>query len=187
MEWVIPAVAVLLLIGVVVVRGRILALQSAAAGIWSGLDALLQRRHDLIRPLVEIVQRQAPREGRLVDKVLAARKRATAAHAPPAIGRAEGVLGAEVQALFERAETLPDLGSRAEFRRIKAQFEDMGRRIAAAQGTYNAAARSYNTARLGLPGALLSLLIRLEPLEYYGGADAATTERASGAAEPMGL
>jgi LemA protein len=167
MEWVIPAVALLLLILGVFTRSRLTTLQQEAAQGWSDADALLRLRHDLVPRLVEVLKGRIARDRKALDGVMAARGRAVAARTPADIGKAEAALGAAIGKIFEVVEENAGLKDDPDLRRLRSELSGIESRIAKSARAYNDAAREYNKARIGFPGGFLAYVIRLDVLEYY--------------------
>jgi LemA protein len=172
MEWVIPAAALLLLIWAVITRRRLVALQQAAVHAWAEVDGLLRRRHDLISRLVEAVRGRVARERKSLDGVMTARGRAAAEQAPAGIGKAEAALSAAIGRVFEVVEENPGLKADPDLLRLQSELSAVESGIVKSARHFNEAAREYNDARLGFPGAFLAYVIRFDLLQYYTVAEA---------------
>ncbi|WP_165585245.1 LemA family protein [Roseococcus sp. SYP-B2431] len=172
MEWVIPAVVLLLLIWAVFVRGRLVALQQAAVQAWADLDEPLRRRHELVSRLVAAVPGRTAREKKSLDGLTNARRHAAAEQEPPAIGKAEAELSAAIGRAFEAVEQDPDLSVDPGLGRLQAELSDLQGRIGRSARAFNEAARAYNEARTGFPGGFLAYVVRFDLLQYYTVAEA---------------
>lgn len=166
-EWILPAIAVLLVVWGTIIRGRLVALQGAAVQAWADVDDLLRRRHDLVSRLVETVRGRVKRERKTLDGVIAARGRAATEEAPASIAKAEEALTTAIAKVFEVVEENPDLAADAGIVRLRSEFSAAESRILKAARHFNETAREYNDARLGFPGAFLAYVIRFDVLQYY--------------------
>jgi LemA protein len=166
-EWVLPAVAVLLVIWGTITRSRLVALQQAAVQAWAEVDDLLRRRQELVPRLVEAVRGRVKRERKTLDGVIAARGRAATEETPASIAKAEEALTTAIAKVFEVVEENPDLAADPGLLHLKSDFSTIESRILRSARQFNETAREYNDARLGFPGAFLAYVIRFDVLQYY--------------------
>jgi LemA protein len=167
-EWVPPAVAVLVLIWGMVTRGRLIALQQTAVQAWMEVDELLRRRHQLVSRLVEAVPAPGKRERKALDLAKAAMGRAATAETPGSIAKAEEALTAAIAAVFEVAAENPDVV------RLRAELSAIENRILSSARHFNEVAQDYNEARMGFSGVLIAYVTRFDVLEYYKAANASS-------------
>lgn len=164
-EWVVPAVALLLLIWFWSVHRRLKALRSEAAQLWSELEALLQRRHNLVPVLVDTVGEAV--KPRVLQAVSDARKLAAVAQTPERIGKAEAGLAKAIGQVLDVAEVDPGLRANAGFRRLRAEFADLEAEIVEGRSLFNETVEDYSRIKGGLGGTLVSSCIQVEALEPY--------------------
>lgn len=165
-EWVIPAVAVVLLLWLLSIHRRLKMLKSDAAQLWQELEARLRRRHDLVPVLVETAgQVMRPK---VVQAVSDARRLAATAESPESIGKAEAALAAAIDKVLELAKARPELQADASFRRLRAEFTELEAEIVEARSLFNETVEEHNRVKSGLGGAFLSnYCFQIDRLESY--------------------
>jgi LemA protein len=154
---VVAAILVVLLLGTIFVFNMLVRARNAVKNSWALVDTELQRRHDLVPNLVEVVRGYAAHERAVLDEVTAARTAAVQA-APTVEARTatEGALVTGVQKLFAVAEGYPELKAGEQFLELQRQLADAEDRIAVARRVFNANVRDYDTAIESFPGVLLA-------------------------------
>ena len=169
MEWVIPAVLVVLLAWATLIRGRLRRLRMAAIQAWPPLAAQLQRRHGLVTPLAQALQDLPRRAQKPVQTLLAARTRALVADlSPMAAGVAEQALEAAIINAVVQGEAFADQVDAARLAQIARSLEEVAREISSVAGAFNEAAFAYNTACAGTPAILVAQALNYWKLEYFG-------------------
>lgn len=181
MEWVIPAVIVVLLIWVVMVYNRMVALRQTTGQAWADVEVQLKQRHDLVPNLVETVKGYAAHEGKTLDAVIKARNQATAAPSPEAAGKAEAALSGALGRVFALAEAYPDLKADAGFRQLQSALSDLENKIAAARRFFNNSVQEYNTSTEQFPAIILAKNMGFHRMEFFALNE---TERAAAEAPP---
>ncbi|HFB83442.1 MAG TPA: LemA family protein [Thermodesulfatator sp.] len=121
---------------------------------WADLQAALQRRHDLIPNLVEVVKAYAKHERQTLEAVTRARAQvgqiqlsSEITSDPKAMARlaeAEGQLSAALSRLLMVVEKYPELRSSDLFRDLLHQLEGTENRINVARIRYNRAVERFN-------------------------------------------
>lgn len=164
-EWVIPAVAVVLLLWAKIVHGRLIAARDVALEIWSEIDAKFRERHDLASRLLQKVEGVLGSENRSVQAVTGALRAAATAQDPEAIGKAEVALGASLGSVLAKAGAHPAFEGDAGFRRLQSKLAEMENEIEASRREFNEAVENFNHARTGFPAGFLTYVINLPPLD----------------------
>ncbi|MGH3621233.1 MAG: LemA family protein [Sciscionella sp.] len=146
---VIVVIAVLLAVVALLIKMRnTFARQSnAVEESWRQIDVELERRHDLIGNLVEVVKSSARFEQNTLAQIVQARSNAVASQGsgPQQQGRAEQQLGGALSNFFAVAEQYPELQSNRDFRYLQEQMVECEDRIAAGRRFYNGNVKAYNT------------------------------------------
>ncbi|MBS7789074.1 LemA family protein [Roseococcus sp. SDR] len=169
MEWVIPAVLVVLLGWGTLIRARLKRLHTAAVEAWPPLAAALQRRHALVTPLVKTLEPLPRKSQRPLQNLVKARKAALVADlSPQAAGAAEHALETAIIEALIHGEAFPDQVDTARLAQFADAFEQAAERISAAAEAFNEAAFAYNSACVGSPVTLVAKLSNYWPLEYFG-------------------
>lgn len=151
------AAAAIVLLWVVVIFNRFARLSNLVRESWSDVDVALQRRHDLIPNLVNVVKGYAAFEQATLQRVIDARNVAVSrAQSLPLQAQTEAVLTQALSGLFMRVEAYPQLKASGQFASLQQELADTEDRIAAARRFYNANARDYNIALKTFPGSLFA-------------------------------
>ena len=134
---------------------------------WSDINAMLQRRADLVPNLVSTVKGYAAHEEKIFLEVAEARTKLagakTPAEAAAADARFTGVLGR----LLAIAEAYPDLKANENFLRLQDELAGTENRIAVARKDYNARVKAYNAAIRRLPASLFAGALGFEKKDYF--------------------
>lgn len=165
----------LLLLAIIIVASMYNGLVSRRNGVdnaFGSLDAMLQKRFDLVPNLVATVQGYAAHEAALFARVAELR-----AQAQTARGRLAG--DDEMSALLPRlmavAENYPQLKASGNFLHLQATLTELEEQISAARRAFNASVTDYNTAIQSFPGNLLANSFGFTPRDLFSCADAART------------
>lgn len=169
MEWVIPALLVLIGLWVFATHGRLTRLRQEALAAWPDLDAALRRRHDLLTRLAQAVQKHAPKEKKLLSAMADSRAKATMADlAPEAASKAEKNLTAAIERVMALEQTYPELKADPTFLRIRGALAEREKDIEEARGRFNQAALAFNTAASRAPAILVAGCLNLYVIQYFG-------------------
>ncbi len=126
---------------------------------WSLVDVQLQRRHDLIPNLVNVVTGYRDYEKQLQTELAALRAELMAT--PP------GVTGPDFTAVAKTAvaiaERYPDLKANTTFTALQKNLIDTEQRIALARGYFNDIATQYNTRLEVVPERYVAWLAAMQP------------------------
>lgn len=146
---------------------------------WAQVEAQLQRRLDLIPPLVETVKGYADHERGTLMAVTEARARmlgvlqGTGGEAPRSQGAAGEVnqaqeeLAGALGRLLALAESYPELKASTNFAALQDQLEGTENRIAVERQRYNDAVRGYNSRLRIFPMNVVGGMFGYESREYF--------------------
>lgn len=143
---------------------------------WSDVDVQLQRRHDLVPRLVDVVRGYARHEKQLLERVTSERSHARAARETGARAAAETALGHDLGRLVLLSEAYPDLKASANFSQLSNELVEVEDAIAHARRFYNGSVRQYNTALERFPERLVARATGFRPAAFFS---ADTEARAS--------
>ena len=138
---------------------------------WSNVQTQYQRRSDLIPNLVNTVKGYAKHESETLEKVMAARSKATqltvdAENLTPEkmqqIQASQGELSSALGKLLAITESYPDLKANQNFSELQAQLEGTENRIAESRRLYNEKVKDYNISIRRFPNNLLAGLFGFE-------------------------
>ncbi len=141
---------------------RIVGLDEGTDQAWANVEAVLQRRYDLIPNLVETVRGYAAHERELLEEVTRLRSQWGAARDPGEQAQAAGQLESALGRLMVVVERYPDLKANQNFLQLQAQLEGTENRIAVERRRFNEAVAAYNTSIRRIPGALVASLAGFE-------------------------
>ncbi|WP_419786063.1 LemA family protein [Pseudodesulfovibrio sp.] len=145
---------------------------------WGNLEAVLQRRADLIPNLVETVKAAAAHEKDTLQAVVEARAKATQTKISPqnlgdkqALAKfqaAQGELSSALSRLMVVVERYPEIRANQNFLGLQTQLEGTENRIAVARKRYNDAVKAFNFSIRKFPNSLTnSVLLHLDRKEFY--------------------
>lgn len=169
---VVGAVVVLVLLGIVASYNRFVRQRNLVAESWRQVDVELQRRHDLIPNLVEVVRAYAAHERQVLETVARARAGAESARTEAADDRqrrasAENQLSAAVGAVVAVAESYPQLKADQNFLALQQELVDTEDRIAAGRRFYNGNVRALNTRVEAFPSNLVAGWFHIGTADYF--------------------
>jgi LemA protein len=128
----------------VVTYNKLVRLRNRADAVWADIDVQLERRHDLVPNLVEVVEGYATHERATFEEVTRARSEAVGAGSAEDQARAENVLSGALARLFATAEAYPDLEAEERFQDLHEELVRLEDTIALARQAYNLAVQAYN-------------------------------------------
>jgi LemA protein len=193
-------IALILIIPLVVIAwlyNSIVSKEEKTMESWAQVEAVYQRRADLIPALVETVSRYVKHEQKTmervtearaesppnpeaeVDQLLKAQKQATELlHAQlgktptdeamlTKLTKAQVIVGKSVHQLIAVAEAYPQLRASDQFLELQAQFEGTENRILTARSRFNEAVEEYNGGIRKLPGSLIAGIGHFQRKAYF--------------------
>ncbi len=166
-------VGVLVLVGLLVfgsfvsAQKQMVAKQEAVQEQWGNVQAVLQRRADLIPNLVATVKGYAQHEETVFADVDKAREALLAAHDPQGKMAANGQLDGALGRLLAIAENYPNLKANQNFLELQDQLEGTENRIAVERHRYNETLRDYNTYIRQIPNNIWARFAGFQPNNNY--------------------
>src|SRR5205809_3317109 len=145
---------------------------------WGDVQAVYQRRADLIPNLVNTVQGAANFEKSTLTEVTNARARVGRVqidpnHAPVDAAKlqefqqAQGQLSNALSRLLVVSERYPELRATQNFQNLQAQLEGTENRISVERGNFNSAVQEYNTAVRTFPTNLFAGMFGFQPRPFF--------------------
>lgn len=148
-------VVVLVALWAILTYNGLVSRRAMVAEGWSGIDAQLKRRADLIPNLVETVKGYAAHERQTFDELT--RMRSEAGSQDPAQRAAsETAITAAIGKVMAVAEAYPDLKASANFQTLQKDLADVEDQIQLARRYYNGAVRNLNVAVQQFPSNLIA-------------------------------
>ena len=133
---------------------------------WSGIDAQLKRRADLIPNLVETVKGYAAHERQTFDELTKMRSEAGSQN-PAERAASESAITAAIGRVMAVAEAYPDLKASANFQTLQKDLADLEDQIQLARRYYNGAVRNLNVAVQQFPSNLIANLGGFTAAQFF--------------------
>ncbi len=160
MAWIIVlATVALLALLAIVLRAGLSRLHESVRHAWSGLEALLLRRHDLLPELLERCAACLPDEPEILERLprtAAAVRQAIAREDIPALAAAEAALRQSLARLLALAGNDPRLAADAAFSGLRERLTELEASIAQHRERYNSAVNLLNVRCQAVPHRLIS-------------------------------
>jgi LemA protein len=164
MEWVLLAVAAIVLVVVIgVYNGLVRLRQNVNQGV-ADIDAQLRQRHDLVPNLVETVKGYATHERETLDAVIEARNRAAQGGVNSGD---EAQLRVALDKLLALGEAYPDLKASANFQELQRELADVEDKLAAARRALNAAVSRYNAGIQTFPAVAFAGALGFREADFH--------------------
>lgn len=173
--WVLVILALVLILGVTVAirYNALVQARVRTQEAWSGINVQLQRRADLVPPLVETVRGYAGHENRVFEEVAQARGSVQQAGNPAEATAANVLLVQSLGHLFGLVEAYPDLKASANFAALMAELSDIEEKIAFARQFYNINVLNLNTRLQTLPDVLYASQLGFMTAAFFDAEEAA--------------
>jgi LemA protein len=141
--------------------------KNVVAEAWSGIDAQLKRRADLIPNLVETVKGYASHERQTFDEL--AQLRSTGQGQADVAQRAqtEQAITAAIGKVMAVAEAYPELKASENFQQLQKDLADTEDQIQLARRYYNGAVRDYNVMIEQFPSNLIAGFGSFKPAPFF--------------------
>ena len=134
---------------------------------WSDINAMLQRRADLVPNLVSAVKGYASHEKEVFENVAEARAKLAGAKTPSEAAEADAALSGALGRLLAIAEAYPELKANENFLKLQDELSGTENRIAVARKDYNAMVKDYNASIRRLPASLVAGPLGFEKKDYF--------------------
>ncbi len=153
---IVVALAVIVLVAVVWGYNRLVRAKVRVRQGWAQVAVQLQRRHDLVPRLVEVVRGYAAHEAGVLDEVVARRTAALSEHDPARRPAAEEAFGQSLQRLLVLTESYPNLRADERFAHLSDELRDTEDRLAFARDFASHRVATYRGLTQTFPGNLLA-------------------------------
>ena len=135
---------------------RLVRLRNQQRTAWADIDVQLQRRHDLVPQLVNVVQAYAGHEAATLEAVTELRSQAMGLKQPGQIGDVEASLEQALGRLIALKEAYPDLKANQNFAQLQGDLVKVEEQLQYARRFYNGAVRDYNDGMQRFPDLLIA-------------------------------
>lgn len=139
-------ILVLVLLGVylIYIYNRFITLSNLTDEAWSGIDVQLQKRHDLVPTLVEVVKNYAAHEKSLLENITKLRNEGIQPHSVKEQETIEVGLSKALGNLFVVVEDYPELKANENFLGLQKDISAVEHDLQRARRYYNGTVRNYN-------------------------------------------
>ena len=167
-----PLYVVLALLGfvgllVALSYNRLVRLRNKVTEAWQDVDVQLQRRHDLIPKLTEVVKGYAAYENAIFAQLARLRSEAEQARGAAALGAPESELAGALERAIAVAEDYPRLRASDNFTSLQKEIRGTEDEIAASRYIYNDNVRIFNTRIQSFPVSAYADVLGAEPAPYF--------------------
>lgn len=165
----------LILLAVVVVAGLwamsiyngLVRRKNVVAEAWSGIEAQLKRRADLIPNLVETVKGYASHERETFDELARLRSTGQAQGDVAARAQTETAITAAIGKVMAVAEAYPELKASANFQSLQGDLAAIEDQVQLARRYYNGAVRDFNVMIEQFPSNLIANMGSFKPAAFF--------------------
>lgn len=151
----------------VAVRNDLVLQREAVGSQWANIEAVLQRRADLIPNLVETVKGFAKHETEVFQSIADARAALAGARTPQEKIQANDQVSGALSRLLVITENYPQLRSNENFLRLEDELSGSENRIAVERRKYNEALEHYNASIDMFPGNCVASLAGFHRNDAY--------------------
>ena len=151
----------------IITFNRLVRLRNQTRTAWADIDVQLQRRHDLVPRLVEIVKGYAAHERATLAAVTELRAQAQSAQGAAVQGQAEGALSQALGRLIALREAYPELKANQNFAQLSASLVEVEDHLQFARRFYNGAVRDFNDGIQRFPALLVAALFGFRNAESF--------------------
>lgn len=169
---VVAIVAAVLLWAVTIFNGLVRR-KNVVAEAWSGIEAQLKRRADLIPNLVETVKGYATHERTTFDELARLRSQGQAQADPAQRAQTEQAITAAIGKIMAVAEAYPELKASANFQSLQTDLGGVEEQIQLARRYYNGAVRDFNVMIEQFPSNIVANFGAFKPAQFFQIEDAA--------------
>jgi LemA protein len=167
------AVLVLVALYAVGIYNGLVRRKNMVAEAWSGIDAQLKRRADLIPNLVETVKGYATHERTTFEDLAKLRSEGQAQTDVAARAQTEQAITAAIGRVLAVAEAYPQLRASENFQSLQKDLADVEDQIQLARRYYNGTVRDFNVMIEQFPSSLVANWGGLKPAPFFQIDDAA--------------
>jgi LemA protein len=167
MVWLIVAVIAFAALWAVLAYNGLVRQKNMVAEAWSGIDAQLKRRADLIPNLVETVKGYAAHERDTFEQLAQLRASVQAGADLATRAQTETAITAALMHLIGVAEAYPELKASENFQQLQSELAETEDQIQLARRYYNGTVRNYNIAIEQFPSNLIAQVGKFSPAAFF--------------------
>ena len=141
--------------------------------LWSNIEVMLNRRHELVPNLVSTVKGYAKHEEGVLTQVTEARAEAVATKSPKELSQKEAQLSMGLSSLYAVAENYPELKANDNFMRLQQELVQVEDTIQRRRNRYNKGVSRFNTFVQQFPQNLIAGMLGFKAFEFFDAPDEA--------------
>ena len=168
---VVVALVLLLALYLWVTYNSLVTLRARVDEAWNDIAVQLQRRAELLPPLLDAVRDNAAHEKFVFEAVAAARDESLAATTPADASVAENHMQQALKSVFTVAEAFPQLMASQGFLQMQGDLVDSENKIQASRRFYNGGVREFNTKIQVFPNNVFAKRLGFGGREFFEAAD----------------
>ncbi len=165
--WILLALVVLAGLWAISAYNSLVRHKNMVAEAWSGIDAQLKRRADLIPNLVETVKGYAAHERQTFDELAHLRSAGQSQADVAQRAQTEQAITAAIGKVMAVAEAYPELKASANFQSLQKDLADTEDQIQLARRYYNGTVREYNVMIEQFPSNLVAGFGSFKPAPFF--------------------
>ena len=166
--WIIAGLAAIVIFWGLLTFNGLVRRKNLVAEAWSGIEAQLKRRADLIPNLIETVKGYAAHERGTMDQLTRLRAQSQASTGDLAArAETERQITAAIGKIMAVAEAYPDLKASTNFQQLQSQLADIEDQIQLARRYYNASVRDFNVMIQQAPSNLIAQWFAFKPADFF--------------------
>lgn len=140
---------------------------------WADIDVQLQKRHDLVPPLVESARGYVKHEAELLERLARERAESRSTQAVAAKSEVERRLGDDLSRLIALAEDYPQLRASENFAQLSSELVKVEDDLQYARRFYNGSVRQLNTRIQVFPHVLIARSFGFREAEHFDAVESA--------------
>lgn len=156
MSVIIIALVILTIVYFIYIYNTLIKLRTMVNEAWSGIDVQLQKRHDLIPNIVQVVQGYATHEKNLFESITKLRNQGIKADNVKEQEAAEVGLSKALGNLFAVVENYPELKANQNYLELQKELSVVENDLQRARRYYNGSVRNYNILIEQFPSMLVA-------------------------------
>ena len=166
-SYIIPGILIFIMAFTVYTYNRLIGLRNTADSAYANIDALLQKRFDLVPNLVSTVQGYMQHERELLEAVTKARTDWMNASTIKENAGADDVASKALKSLFAVSENYPELKANENFLMLQEELTGIENKIAYGRQRYNRTVMVYNMVVQRVPTNIIANLFKFNQREFF--------------------
>jgi LemA protein len=166
-SYILPGILILIFAFIVYTYNRLVGLRNTADTAYANIDALLQKRFDLVPNLVETVKGYMKHERELLEEITRARTDWMNASTIQENAGADDTAARAIKTLFAVSESYPELKANQNFLMLQEELAGLENKIAYARQRYNRTIMVLNMVIQKVPTNLIARLFKFESREFF--------------------